>query len=109
MASVIALAGQVSVTSAGKAVRFTSTKPGTFLISAKPQNSGNYVYVGNDGSTTGDVTSSNGYVLSKSLMNSIVVTVNNLNQLWLDATTTGDGACWMKIVNEAGAISPPVA
>lgn len=108
MATVIALAGQVSVTCAGKAVRFTSTYAGTYLIRPLSGNGGTYVYVGNDGSTTGDVTSSNGYQLKKDLDN-LLITVNNMNQLWLDATTAGDGVSWIKVMNQANNIAPPVA
>ena len=107
MASVIALSGQVTCTCAANAVRFTSTYPGTFLIAPMHTNTATYIYVGNDGSTTGDVTSSNGYQLKKGV-DSIIVTVNNLNQLWLDSTTSGQKACWMKVMNQANNVAPPV-
>jgi len=107
MATVIALSGQVSLTCAGKAVKFTTTHPGTYLIKPLSTNTG-LIWVGNDGSTTGDVTSSNGYELKKDV-DSIIVTVTNLNQLWMDGTTTGETACFVKIMNEAQGNTPPVA
>lgn len=106
MASVIALSGQVNCTCAGKAVQFTTTKPGTFLIKPLGGNSGTYVYVGNDGSTTGDVTSSNGYQLKKGL-DSLLITVTNLNQLWLDATTNSEGVSWARVMAESIVNTPP--
>jgi hypothetical protein len=107
MATIIALSGQVSVTSAGKAVRFTSTFPGTYLIKPMSTNTG-LIWVGNDGSSTGDVTSSNGFELKKDV-DKIIVTVTNMNQIWMDATTTGDGACFFKIMAECAGNTPPAA
>lgn len=107
MASVIALSGQVVLTCAGKAVQFTSTHAGTFMIKPLSTNTG-LIWVGNDGSTTGDVTSSNGYELKKDI-DKLIVTVTNLNQLWLDGTTTGETACWAKIMAENAGGSPPAA
>ena len=106
MATVIALSGQVICTCAGKAVQFTTTKAGTYLIKPLGGNNGTYIYVGNDGSTTGDVTSSNGYQLKKGL-DSLLITVTNLNQLWLDATTNLEGACWTRVMSEGVGIAPP--
>ena len=106
MATVVTLSGQVTCTCAGKAVQFTTTPPGTYVIRPMSGNNGDYVYVGNDGSTTGDVTSSNGYQLKKN-QDTLVVTVTNLNTLWLDATTNVEGVCWHRIVNEVIGISPP--
>ena len=106
MVSVIALSGQVTCTCAGKAVQFTSTSPGTYIIRPMGGNDGTYIYVGNDGSTTGDVTSSNGYQLKKGL-DSLLITVTNLNQLWLDATTNSEGACWSKVMAENIATATP--
>lgn len=107
MATVIALSGQVTLTCAGKAVQFTTTTPGTYLIKPASTNTG-LIWVGNDGSTTGDVTSSNGYELKKDI-DSIIVTVTNLNQVWLDGTTTGEVACWFKIGGESVGNVPPAA
>ena len=107
MATVIAITGQKTVTTAGTAVQFTTTLPGTYLIKPLPGNSGNYIWVGNDGSSTGDVTSSNGYQLQKGV-DSLLITVTNMDQLWLDAGD-GDGACYARVVAEHVRISPPTA
>ena len=69
-------------------------------------NTGQYVYVGNDGA--GDVTSSNGYQLKKGL-DSILMAVTNLNQLYLDADTDGDGVCWHRVAAENPGVTPPTA
>ena len=103
--SVIVLSGQVSVTTAGTAVQFTTTAPGLYEIKPLGANTGDYIYIGNDGA--GDVTSSNGYQLKKGL-DSILVSVTNLDQLWLDAGD-GDGACWHRVTGENISITPPTA
>ena len=108
MATVIAISGQVSVTTAGAAVKFTTTPPGLYEIKPLGGNTGTYIYVGNDGSTTGDVTSSNGYQLKKGL-DTLLISVTNLNQLWLDADTSGDGACFVRVSAENNSITPPAA
>lgn len=106
MATVIALSGQVSVTTAGTAVKFTTTRPGIYEIKPLHTNTGNYIYVGNDGSTTGDVTSSNGHQLKKGV-DALLVSVTNLNQIWMDSDTDGDGASWHRIAAENINITPP--
>lgn len=108
MASVIALSGQKTVTTAGTAVQLPSTNPGVYEIGYLPWNAGSYVYTGNDGSTTGDVTSANSFVLTSTLA-SILVSVTNLNQIWIDADTDGDGVCWRRVAGEAINITPPAA
>ena len=104
--SVIVLSGQVSVTTAGTAVQFTTTAPGLYEIKPLGGNTGSYVYVGNDGA--GDVTSSNGYQLKKGL-DSILVSVTNLSQLWLDSDTDGDGVCWHRVTSGSVLTAPPTA
>ena len=105
--SVIILSGQISVTTAGTAVAFTtSSAAGLYEIKPLGGNTGTYIYVGNDGA--GDVTSSNGYQLKKGL-DSILVSVTDLAQLFLDADTDGDGACWHRVAGEAIGITPPAA
>ena len=104
--SVLILSGQVAVTTAGTAVQFTTTPPGKYQIKPLGGNTGSYIYVGNDGA--GDVTSSNGYQIKKAL-DEIIVSVTNLNQLWLDADTDGDGACYMRIGGPDKLGDPPTA
>ena len=106
MASVIAISGQVSVTTAGTAVKFTTTVPGLFEIKPLHTNTGTYIYVGNDGSTTGDVTSSNGHQLKKGV-DALLISVTNLNQVWLDSDTDGDGASYCRVAGENTGITPP--
>lgn len=108
MASVIAVSGQVTVAASGTAVKFTTTPPGLYEIRPLSGNTGNYIYVGNDGSTTGDVTSSNGFQLKKNV-DTLLVSVTNLNQLWLDADTNGDGACYIRVASESNSVTPPTA
>jgi len=106
MASVIAITEQKSVTTAGTAVQFTSNLPGLYEIKPLAGNGGSYIYVGNDGSTTGDVTSSNGYQLQKGL-DTLLISVTNPKQLWLDADTDGDGACIIRIAGDNTKEYPP--
>jgi len=108
MASAIAISGQKTVAAAGTAEQFTTSLPGVYEIKPMSSNTGTYVYVGNDGSTTGDVTSSNGYQLKKNL-DTLLISVTNMNQLWLDTDTNGDGACWIRVSAENNSITPPAA
>ena len=106
---VLVLSGQVTVTTAGAAVAFTTAGyagPGTYLIKPMGGNTGTYVYVGADGSS--DVTSSNGYQLKKGL-DSLLVTVTDLSEYRLDADTSGDKACWVRVMGAGRAIAPPAA
>lgn len=88
-----AISGQVTVTTAGTAVQFSSTQlriDGPLLVGALEGNTGN-VYVGNDGA--GDVTSSNGFELGPG--DRIVIPyVGDLYSLWGDAASDGDKLCW---------------
>jgi hypothetical protein len=102
------LSGQVVVAAAGTAVQFTTGNigPGTYRVKALGGNTGNYMFVGN--SSTGDVTSSNGYQLTKAV-DSILVTVTDLSELWLDTDTNGDGVCWIRVIGESVGVRPPGA
>src|SRR3990172_8519393 len=50
------------------------------------------VYVGNDGSK--DISSATGYQLSPG--ESIIAHILNMNALYVDAVSAGDGICWLK-------------
>lgn len=84
--------GQITVTTAGTAVRGTSEYGRTWALIAHPSNSG-IVYVGNDGA--GDVTAANGFALSETAP--VVVTANNLNEFWFDASANAQIVCWLKL------------
>ena len=110
MASVIVLSGQVNSTTALTSVQFTTASPGTYEIKPLKGNIASVVYVGNDGSTTGSVSTANGFQLEKSV-DALLITVTNLNQLWLCATSGGntDGVSWIKVMNQVLGHTPPVA
>lgn len=106
--AVIVLSGQKSVTTAGTAVALTTGAnlviPGVYQIKALPANTG-VVYLGNDGA--GDVTSSNGMPLSAG--DSAVLTVTDLNQLYIDATADAQGVGWLRVAGMNVGIDPPAA
>ena len=107
--SIQVLAGQVSVTTAGSAVPFTTlgtAGPGTYLIKPLSSNTGTYMYIGNDGAS--DVTSSNGFQLKKGL-DSIVITVRDLSEYYLDTDTTDDVMCYIRVMGEGQGVAPPAA
>lgn len=84
--------GVITVATAGTAVQGANVGPGTYIIKADPANTGDYVYVGNDGA--GDVSSSTGYKMAKT--DTTCITLNNLNELWFDVTTNGDKITWLR-------------
>ena len=102
----IPMTGQQGPTTAGTAVSFTTRTDmaGTFLIAPSAANAGTYCFVGNDGA--GDVTSANSAVLKKDT-NSIVVTVNDLRQVYVDSDTDGDKVWWMRVMGQVAMIAPP--
>jgi len=84
--------GQITVTTAGTAVQGPDVAlvNGVF-INSHPSNTG-LIAVGNDG--TGDITTTNGYILGAGSAD--LWQVQNLNQLWFDASVNGEKACWHK-------------
>ena len=88
----IARSGQITVTTAGTAVRGTTANGSLWRLTPHPDNSG-VVYVGNDGAE--DVASTTGMPLSSGDV--IVVHLGNLDELWFDPTTSGDKVCWMRL------------
>lgn len=93
------LSGQKTVAAAGTAERMPDIKGSAFIISPLSTNT-NPVFIGNDGSTsnqnTGDVSSSTGYAIGTS-STGIIIEVHNLNALYLDVTTNGEGVQWLRI------------
>jgi hypothetical protein len=90
--------GQITVTTAGTAVQGTDAplaggttvnKQVLVYVRALPGNTG-VMYMGQDGAD--DVTSSNGYPLSAG--DQLPVYVQNLNELWFDASVSGEGVAW---------------
>lgn len=51
------------------------------------------VYVGNNGS--GVVSTATGFPLSKT-DGPIILSIENLNEIWVDAATSGDKVAWLK-------------
>lgn len=88
----MARSGQITVTTAGTAVQGTSRKSHLVALKAHPDNA-DTVWVGND--DAGDVTSSNGFPLDAG--ENVIVEVGNLNDLWFDADSNGDKACWLAL------------
>jgi len=87
-----ACSGQITVTTAGTAVQGSDVQNDAgFFVRALAGNAG-VAYVGNNGS--GDVSSSNGYELSAG--DQILLSVDNLKDLWFDAANNGDKLCWLK-------------
>ena len=88
----MAASGQITVTTAGTEVRATA-QPGTaFLIKALPANTG-VMYVGNDGAEA--VSSTTGYPLSAGEY--VLLEMNNLNQMFVDASVSGEKVAWIQI------------
>ena len=89
-----ATSGQKTVTTAGTAVVLgTVSINGPLLVKALSANT-NPVFVGNDGA--GDVTSANGLQLAAK--ETVVFNyVGNLSTIWVDATTNGEGVCWIAL------------
>lgn len=87
-----ACSGQITVATAGTAVRGTDASGlNGFLIKAHPNNL-KPIWFGNDGA--GDVTKDNGFPLQPG--ESVIVSVSNLEDLWFDAENNGEKVCWHK-------------
>jgi hypothetical protein len=88
----VQVSGQITVTTAGTEVQGPDIAGSNgFYVKALAGNTG-VVYVGNNGA--GVVSSTTGFQLDKS--NVILIQVENLNELWFDAATSGDKLCWLK-------------
>lgn len=84
--------GQITVTTAGTAVTYAGAAGyGTFAIMGHASNTG-IVVVGNDGA--GDVTTTNGFVLSETAP---LIFTGVLSDLYFDAATNGDKVVWFKL------------
>ena len=88
----MATSGQTTVTTAGTEVRLATNQPsrGLVYIRALSANTGK-MYIGNDGADA--VSSSTGYELAAG--DQVIVTLTNLNQLWVDASVNGEKVCWL--------------
>jgi hypothetical protein len=102
-----AISGFITIATAGTAIAGPATGPGTFVLMTNPANTGTYCYVGNDGAD--DVASGNGYPLSKTLGNQVVVTVgiSGLAGYRFDSDTNNDDIIYLRIAGEGDA--PPAA
>jgi hypothetical protein len=90
-----ARSGQITVTTSGTAVQGTDVTGHMFAIAADPANT-ETVWVGEDGSAGGDVTVLNGFPLSPGAA-SIILMLNNLNDLWFDVNVSGEKICWIQL------------
>ena len=97
------LSGFITVATPGTAVAGPATGAGTFLLMANPANTGTYCYVGND--SLDDVSSTNGYPLSKTLGNQIVIEVGpgGLAECYFDSDTASDDVIYLRIEGEKDA------
>lgn len=99
-----AVSGFITIATAGTALAGPASGPGTFLIIANPANTGTYCYMGDDGA--GDVASTNGYPLSKTLGNQVVVTVGpgGLAEYMFDSDTNNDDLIYLRIAGEGDGV-----
>lgn len=88
----MALSGQITVTTAGTAVRGSDVPGRLFAIKAHPDNT-DTVWLGEDGA--GDVAAANGFPLDPG--ESIIVELTNLNHLWFDTDVNGEKLCWINL------------
>jgi hypothetical protein len=87
-----AISGQITIATAGVAVQGPdATLTNGVYVRAMSTNTG-LVYVGNDGAN--DVSSTNGYELASG--QSILLQVDNISDIWFDASISGDKVCWLK-------------
>lgn len=88
------MSGVKTVASAGTAEPLgTVSINGPLIVKALSTNSG-LVYLGNDG--TGDVSSSNGFSLTKGEV-LVLNYVGNLNTIYVDVDTSSEGVCWIAL------------
>jgi len=87
-----ARSGQVTVTTAGTAVRGTTQKAHLVAFKAAPANTG-IIYIGDD--DAGDVASTNGFPLEPG--EAIVMELNNVNDIWVDSSVNGEKVCWLRL------------
>ena len=85
----MALAGQITVTTAGTAVQGTDVPGRYFILKAHDTNTG-VIYVGN---TAGDVASTNGFPLEPG--EDLRLKLGNLKEIWVDSTVNGEILCWI--------------
>lgn len=88
----MARSGQITVTTAGTAVQGSDVPGHLFSLKAHDAATG-IIYVGDDGSN--DVSATTGYPLEAG--ESVELELANLNQLWFDASVSGEKACWLKL------------
>lgn len=86
-----ARSGQITVTTAGTAVKGTFSTAKVVAVKAHPDNA-DTVWVGND--DAGDVTASNGFPLDPG--EGLVLT-GGLSDVWFDADANGDKICWLVV------------
>ena len=88
----VASYGQKTVTTSGTEVQLTATSTtcSSLLVKALAGNTGK-IYVGGNSS----VTTSNGFELSKG--DSVGLDVDNVQDVYIDAQTNGEGVSWISI------------
>lgn len=85
------LSGQVTVTTSGTAVQPDAVKGSLFSFKAHPDNT-DTVWLGN---VSLDVSSSNGFPLDPG--ETLVLSISDLSQLWVDADVNGEKLCWIRM------------
>ena len=91
----IVRSGQITVAAAGTAIQGTAVAGRTFAFRAHPDNT-DTAWIGSDEAASPDVSATTGFPLHTD-GNTVVLTVNNLNQLWFDADVNGEKVCWIRL------------
>jgi len=87
----MARSGQITVTTAGTAVRGDDQAGSWFVLKAHPDNT-DTVWIGE---VSEDVSSSNGFPLGPS--QAVELGLSNLRHIWCDADVDGEKVCWLLI------------
>ena len=100
----MAKSGIITVGTSGTAVAGPDSGPGTFALIASTANTGTLCWIGNDGSD--DVGSTDGFPLSKTLGNVMVVVCgpDGLQGYYFDADTSGDDIVYLQIAGEGDGV-----
>lgn len=99
------ISGVITVTTAGTAVAGPNVGPGVYLLKPDPANTGDYVYIGDDG--TGDVSATTGLKLAKA-DGPIQIAVRSLTNLYFDVATSGDKITYLRVADARNEAYAPV-
>jgi hypothetical protein len=87
----MAKSGQITVTTAGTAVKGDDEVGMELFLKAHPDNT-DTVWVGNE---DGDVDNTNGFPLDAG--ETVLVKAGNLSDLYFDADVNGEKVCWIRV------------